>query len=190
MARHSSRAPGEPNPGSLADLQADPRSVARTVVLRRLNAAPRTRKDLHDDLLKREIPEQVADEVLDRFTELGLINDSDYAELFVASRRRSRGTARPVLRQELRRKGVGDAEIHAALEEISDEDELERARALVRSKHPALARLDPVTRQRRLMGLLMRRGYSAGLAASVVREVLGTDLELHDGDLIDGSTIL
>jgi len=186
MACHSARAAGEPTPGSLADLQAeaDPRSVARTVVLRRLNAAPRTRKDLHDDLLKREIPEQVADEVLDRFTELGLINDSDYAELFVASRRRSRGTARPVLRQELRRKGVGDDEIHAALECITDDDEFERARALVRSKHPALSRLDPATRQRRLMGLLMRRGYSASTAAAAIRDELNADFldELVDPD--------
>lgn len=186
MARHFVGAAGEPTPGSLADLQAeaDPRAVARTVLLRRLSAAPRTRKDLHDDLLRREIPEQVAEEVLDRFAELGLIDDSDYAELFVASRRRSRGTARPMLRQELRRKGVGDAEIHAALAEISDEEELERARALVRTRHPALARLDAATRQRRLMGLLMRRGYSAGVAASVVREVVRTEL-LDEGPELD-----
>ena len=187
MARDSRRSASEPTPGSLADLQAeaDPRSVARTVVLRRLSSTARTRKDLHDDLLKREIPESIADEVLDRFTELGLINDTDYAELFVASRRRSRGTARPVLRQELRRKGVGDDEIHAALEDITDEDEFERARALVLSKHPALARFDAATKQRRLMSLLMRRGYSGAVAASVVREVVQSEVDLQEFGLDD-----
>lgn len=184
MARYPKRSASEPTPGSLADLQAeaDPRSVARTVVLRRLSSTARTRKDLHDDLIKREIPEAIADEVLDRFTELGLINDTDYAELFVASRRRSRGTARPVLRQELRRKGVGDDEIHAALEDINDEDEFDRARALVRSKHPSLARLDLAAKQRRLMGLLMRRGYSAGVAAAAIREEINAEflVELTD----------
>ncbi|MDO9484691.1 MAG: regulatory protein RecX [Actinomycetota bacterium] len=182
MARSSKRSATEPTPGSLADLQAeaDPRAVARSVVLRRLSSTARTRKDLHDDLLKREIPEAIADEVLDRFTELGLINDSDYAELFVASRRRSRGTARPVLRQELRRKGVGDDEIHAALEDISDEDEFERARALVLSRHPSLARFDAATKQRRLMSLLMRRGYSGSVAASVVREVVQSEVDLTE----------
>ncbi len=185
MARNPKRSVNEPTPGSLADLQAeaDPRAVARTVVLRRLSSTARTRKDLHDDLLKREIPESIADEVLDRFTELGLINDADYAELFVASRQRSRGTARPVLRQELRRKGVGDDQIHAALEQISDEDEFVRACALVRSKHPSLARLEPTVRQRRLMSLLMRRGYSAGVAAGAIRAELSADFdpELHEG---------
>ena len=179
MARKSRQSASEPTPGSLADLQdeADPRAVARTVVLRRLSSTARTRKDLHDDLLKREIPEAIADEVLDRFTELGLINDTDYAELFVASRRRSRGTARPVLRQELRRKGVSDEEIHAALEDITDEDEFDRARGLVRSKHPSLARLDTATKERRLMGLLMRRGYSAAVAAAAIREEVVSEFE-------------
>jgi regulatory protein len=181
VTRHSKRPPSEPTPDSRGErkAEADPRALARTVVLRRLSSTPRTRKDLHDDLIKREIPEAIADEVLDRFTELGLINDTDYAELFVASRRRSRGTARTVLRQELRRKGVGDDEIHAALEDISDEDEFDRARALVLSKHPALARFDAATKQRRLMSLLMRRGYSGSVAASVVREVVQSEIDLN-----------
>jgi len=179
MARNSRRSAGDPTPGPppASKAETDPRSYARTVVLRRLSSTPRTRKDLHDDLIKREIPEAIADEVLDRFTELGLINDSDYAELFVASRRRSRGTARPILRQELRRKGVGDDEIHAALEDISDEDEFARARSLVLSKHPALARFDAATKQRRLMSLLMRRGYSGSVAAAAIRAELNAEFE-------------
>ncbi|MDD2858824.1 MAG: regulatory protein RecX [Candidatus Nanopelagicales bacterium] len=180
MARRSTPAASEPTPGSLADLQAeaDPTSVARTVVLRRLNSAPRTRKDLYDDLIRREIPPAVADAVLDRFTEVGLIDDAGYAQLFVASRQRSRGTARPVLRQELRRKGVPDDDIADALDAITDEQEHEQARALVRAKLPALARYDEATRQRRLMGLLMRRGYRGGVAAAAIREVAALDLDV------------
>lgn len=152
--------------------------MARTVVLRRLNSAPRTRKDLYDDLISRDIAPGVVDEVLDRFTEVGLINDAEYAQMFVASRQRSRGTARPVLRQELRRKGVQDDDIQDALDEITDEQEYARARALVQAKLPALARYDSATRQRRLMGLLMRRGYRGGLAASVIREVTNAEIDI------------
>jgi regulatory protein len=174
MARTFPSSASEPTPGSLADVQseADPYSVARTIVLRRLNAMARTRKDLYDDLIAREIPIEAANAVLDRFTELGLINDAQYAEMFVASRQRSRGTAKPVLRQELRRKGVPDDEIIAALEEITSEEEYERARLLVEKKLPSLARYDLATQQRRVMNLLMRRGYSGAVASSVVREVI------------------
>ena len=182
MARKFPSSASEPTPGSLADVQeeADPYSVARTIVLRRLNAMMRTRKDLFDDLISREIPEDAANTVLDRFTELGLINDAQYAEMFVASRQRSRGTAKPVLRQELRRKGVPDEQIVAALEDISSEDEYERARLLVEKKLPSLARYDAATQQRRLLNLLVRRGYSSGVALSVIRAVIHDELTLSD----------
>lgn len=162
----------QPTPGSPADLQreADPEQVARTILLRRLESAPRTRHELRDLLLSRGVPEDVADRVLDRFCDVGLINDAEYARMWVDSRHRTRGSARSVLRQELRRKGI-DAELaEAALEQIDTEDERERARDLVRVKARGLTRLDPAARTRRLVGMLQRRGYSAGVAYAVVRE--------------------
>ena len=182
MARKFASAASQSQSGSLAAVRAaqDPNAMARSIVLRRLNAMARTRKDLYDDLLAREIPESVANDVLDRFTELGLIDDAQYAQMFVASRQRSRGTAKSVLRQELRRKGVPDEEIVEALAEISPEDEYERARLLVQRKMPSLARYDSATQQRRLMNLLMRRGYSGAVAANLVREAVQAELELNE----------
>lgn len=171
------RAVSEPTPGSAADLQpeADPEQVARTIVLRRLTAAPRTRHDLRVDLLRRNIPEDVVDRVLDRFTEVGLIDDASYAQAWVESRQRSRGTARAVLRQELRTKGVPSADAEEALATIDPEAERERARQLVRAKLPSTSRLEPVARARRLTGMLQRRGYPASVAYAVVREVVDED---------------
>ena len=172
----------EPTPGSAADLQpeADPEQAARTILLRRLTAAPRTREELRADLLKRGIPEQTAERVLDRFTEVGLIDDAAYARMWVESRQRSRGTASAVLRQELRAKGIDDADAQQALADIDPAAERERAVRLVHAKLPSTTRLEPVARQRRLVSMLQRRGYSAGVAFSVVREVLG---ELPEDDL-------
>ena len=167
--------PTEPTPGSPADLQpeADPEQVARTVLLRRLTAAPRTRKDLRDDLLRRNIPEDVVDRVLDRFTEVGLVNDEEYARMWVESRQRSRGMARRVLRQELRARGVSDEDAQDALDSIDPDAERARARQLAQAKVRTMSRLEPEARVRRLAGLLQRRGYSSDVAYSVVREVVG-----------------
>ena len=120
----------EPTPGSPADRQddADPEQVARTILLRRLSVAPRTRSELRTDLLRRGLPEEVADRVLDRFAEVGLIDDTSYAQSWVESRQRTRGSARGILRQELRSKGISDDDAALALEGI-DED-AERARAV------------------------------------------------------------
>jgi regulatory protein len=165
----------EPTPGSLADLQddADPEQVARTILLRRLSASPRTRHELRADLLARGIPEDIAERVLDRFVEVGLIDDAEFARQWAESRLRTKGTARRVLRQELRAKGVADDLVRDALEGIDPEQERARARSLVEVALRSMTRLDAATRQRRLISMLMRRGYPQAVAVGVVREVLG-----------------
>jgi regulatory protein len=179
-----------PTPGSSADLQpeADLEHVARTILLRRLTAAPRTRSELRGDLLARGIPEDVADRVLDRFVEVGLIDDTVYSRMWVESRHRSRGSARSVLGQELRRKGVAVEIVDEALSVIDVEAERARAAELVRVKARGLSRLDTQARTRRLVGMLQRRGYPPGLAFSVVRDVLqevGDEAEMLD-QICDG----
>ena len=154
------------------DDEADPEQVARTVVLRRLSSAPRTRKDLAEDLGRRGIPSDVIDRVLDRFTEVGLIDDAEYARLWVSSRHRSRGTARQSLRHELRAKGITDDDALEALEAIDDDLERARGLALVRSTLPSTSRLEPAARARRLVSMLMRRGYRQAEAVSIVKEAV------------------
>lgn len=175
----------EPLPGSPADLQddADPEQVARTILLRRLAAAPRTRSELRADLLRRGVPEEVADRVLDRFVQVGLIDDTAFAQLWVDSRQRTRGSARAVLRQELRSKGVGDDDAARALEGIDDEAERARAIELVQARVRSMQRLEPQVRVRRLVSMLMRRGYRQGTALSVVTEVLGESADEDAGQV-------
>lgn len=185
--------PTRPTPGSPADLQseADPESVARGIVLRRLTAAPRTRADLAADLVRRGTPAEVVDRVLDRFTEVGLIDDGAYARLWVASRQRSRATARSVLRQELRAKGISDDDARDALAEVDPDEERRRGMDLVRRRAVSLSRFDHATRRRRLAGLLVRRGFPPGQAVAMVDVVLaggsgaGED-GLGDGAVLDG----
>ncbi len=113
--------------------------------------------------------------MLDRFVEVGLIDDAEFARMWVDSRRRTKGNARSVLRQELRAKGVADDVTAAALAVVDDETERERALALVTAKLAATARLEPQARVRRLAGMLQRRGYGSSVAYSVVREAIGIE---------------
>jgi regulatory protein len=159
-------------PGSPEDEMGDPESVARGICLRALTGAPKTRQQLADLLAQRGVPDDAAETVLDRFTEVGLIDDAAYARAWVSSRQAGRGLARRALSAELRAKGV-DAEVAAeAVEAVGDDDEREAARRLVDRKVGAMRRLDRTTATRRLMGMLARKGYNGGLAAAVVREAL------------------
>jgi regulatory protein len=151
---------------------------ARTVVLRRLSVSARTRRELAEDLGLRGVPSEAIEQVLDRFTEVGLIDDAEFARLWVESRRRSRGSAPRVLRQELREKGVDPELIEATLESIGADEQREDARRLVDAKLRSVARFDDAVQIRRLVNLLVRRGYSPSMSYEVVREAQESAKEL------------
>ncbi len=156
----------------VAELSAgDQAAAARNVMLRRLTAAPRTRSELAVTLRERGICDDVAAVALDRFVEVGLIDDAAFANQFVTSR--GIGHGRGTLKAELRRRGVGDEVIELALAQLSPESERDAALALARRRARTTSALAPAVRERRLFGQLIRRGYASSLAMSVVREVLG-----------------
>lgn len=154
------------------DPEADPYAVARQIVLRQLTMAPRSRHQLAEKLRQRGCEDHVASAVLDRMEEVGLVDDAAYARMLVHSRRETKGLAVRALTHELRRKGVADEHIEAALEDMTAEDERGQARALAESRLKRLHGLDRDVQTRRLAGFLARKGYGAGVAYGVIREVL------------------
>jgi regulatory protein len=159
-------------PGPAEDDLGDPEQVARNVCLRALTGAPKTRAQLAELLARRGVPDEAADAVLDRFTEVGLVDDAAFARAWVSSRQAGRGLARRALRAELRAKGVEPEVAAEAVELVDDDDERAAARTLVRRRLASMSRLDRATATRRLLGMLARKGYSGGMAAAVVREAL------------------
>jgi regulatory protein len=151
---------------------ADPEAVARKILLDKLAAQPRTRHELAETLARKLVPAEVATRLLDRFEEVGLIDDAAFARSWVESRRAGRGLARRALAQELRRKGVPDDVAGEVLDGIDPEDEHEAARDLVRRKLRTMGRLDQQARMRRLTAMLARKGYPPGVAFGVVRDAL------------------
>ena len=170
----SSRAEKGESPG-------DPAERARAICLRLLTGTPRTRKQLADALRKREIPDEVADAVLSRFEEVGLINDGAFADAWVESRHHGRGLARRALAQELRTTGVEPTLIDEAVGQLDSEQEEATARELVARKLRSTRGLDRDKRLRRLAGMLARKGYSQGMALRVVRQALEEEGEDTEG---------
>lgn len=178
------RRTGDDDSSSGEQQNSDPVQRAKDICLRQLTVRPRTRSELRQTLLRKEIPEDVADSVLGRLDEVGLIDDAAFAELWVRSRHTYQGLGRRALAMELRRKGVADDVAAEAVATVDADAEEERARELVRKKLRSLSGGDDTARIRRLVGMLARRGYSEGLAFRVVREELRAAGE--DSDLLDG----
>ncbi|HEY5978680.1 MAG TPA: regulatory protein RecX [Microlunatus sp.] len=170
-----SRSSGESADPAQAEPDADPVGTARTIALRKLTASARTRHELDQALQKKDVPDEVADLVLDRLEEVGLIDDEAFAQSWVDSRQQRRHLSRSALRRELQSKGVDRDHVDAALATVDAEDELEAARALAAKKASAARGLDPLVRDRRLAGLLARRGFGSGIIATVLAELRTDD---------------
>jgi regulatory protein len=156
--------------------EADPESVARKILLDQLTGRARSRADLEKKLAQRNVPADVATRLLDRFEEVGLVDDAAFAREWVAQRQEGRGLARRALAQELRRKGIDDDVAGEALGSVEESDEVEAARMLVQRKLRSVRGLETDKAIRRLVGMLARKGHSSAVAYRVVREELAVDL--------------
>jgi regulatory protein len=169
--RGRSQAPEPPATGSAAqDREPDPESVARAIALRQLTGAPRSRHQLEEAMVRRHVPDDIAARVLDRFTEVGLIDDAEYARMLVRSQQESRGLARRALAVELRRKGIDDETAAEALADVDLDTEEAAARELVRRRwRPGT---DPKVQARRIAAMLGRKGYPPGLSRRLIAEMV------------------
>jgi regulatory protein len=164
-----------PDPGSdpgTRERETDPYDTARQIVLRQLDTAPRSRAQLEQKLSQRGCPADVMAAVLDRMSEVGLVDDQAYAQMLVRSQQAGRGLARSALARELRAKGIEDDLAHDALAAISEADERDRARALVDKKLRAMHGLGLEVQTRRLAGMLARKGYSTSVTYAVIRDAI------------------
>ena len=140
----------------------DALEVARQVCLDQLSYRARTRAELAAALDQRGVPADVAASVLDRFTEVGLIDDAAFAQAWVARRSAAKGLSGRALAQELRRRGVADDVAGPALGALDPDDELRAARDLVERKMRSTGSLAPEVRLRRLVAMLARKGHGSG----------------------------
>lgn len=168
----SSRAAGPPPDPAQLGPDADPEEVARKILLDQLTGQARSRAELAGRLAKKGVPAEVAERLLDRFEEVGLVDDTAFARSWVQSRQPGKGLARRALAQELRRKGIDDEVAHDALDEVDPEAEEKAARSLVRRRLRTLRQVDRATAVRRLSGMLARKGYGGEVVWRVVREEL------------------
>ena len=178
--------PDGPERPSGEDLEAK----ARNLTLRMLTHSPRTRAQLERSLYRREYEEEIITRVLDRIEEAGLIDDAAFAKGWVSSRHHSRRLSRRALSQELRTRGIEEETVREAVAEVSDEDESEAARALVRKRLAGSRGKDPETRIRRAVGALARKGYPGGLSYRIVREELDAETDAEAEAEVEGTDVV
>jgi regulatory protein len=162
-------------------------TAARRIALDALSRSARTRGQLEALLERKGVSSEASGAVLDRFEEVGLVDDAGYAEAFVESRHRVRGQGGRAIAFELRRRGVADDLVAEAVGALDADQQFATACRVAQARLGRLAGLPPEVKVRRLAGLLARKGYSGDIAARAVREVLDAAALEASGELDDWS---
>ncbi len=153
----------------------DPAERAREIALRLLDHSARSAAQLREGMLKREVDPEIADQIVARYIEVGLLDDSALAATIARTRHAERGLSRRAIAQELRRKGFEPEDVESALAQIDGDDEADAARELAAVRWRRLSNHDDQTRTRRVVAMLGRKGYAPSLAFEVVRELQRAD---------------
>lgn len=135
---------------------------ALNLIMRR----PRSEWELRDYLKRKYYDDPVIQEILNKLSVRGFINDKDFAKRWVENRRLLKSTSKRRLHQELRQKRVADEVIQEVLD-ADETDEREVLRELVTKKRQQSKYQDNL----KLMQYLSRQGYSYNDIKSVIDEI-------------------
>lgn len=148
--------------------QADDVAVAHERALRYLSYRPRSEAEVRKYLAGKKVVPEVIEEIVERLTRVGLLNDQAFAQYWRENRENFRPKGAAALRQELRQKGVPREAVDQAL---SGMDEEGAALDLARARARRLGGLDKLAFKRRLAAYLGRRGYAYDIIMPVVERV-------------------
>ena len=135
---------------------AEARHTALKSALRLLAYRPRSEAELRARLARKGVSDATLETTVARMRELNLVNDSEFARLFVESRDRTSPRSRRNIAAELRSKGVDRGIVSQSVSTLVDEDAAWRAAA---RRAPSLASLPYQGYRRRLADFLLRRGF-------------------------------
>lgn len=141
--------------------------------LRLLHSRPRSTHELRQRLRRAEYPDDTIDATLHRLTELGLLDDAEFARLWIENRQTHRPRGTQLLRAELQQKGIEreiiDDTLEAARHTTSDTAQAYAAAASVLSRYATAP--DWRTFERRMGGYLQRRGFTFDTIRPVLRDL-------------------
>jgi len=147
--------------------------------VRYLEQRMHSRSELKTKLSKLEYGPPTIEAVLDRLTEMKYLDDKRFAESRAESAAVFKHHGPNRARMELAKRGVERETARRAVEEVYEaHDTAASAKLLAERKWKSLQRLEPHVAKRRLVGMLLRRGYDWGTIKPVIEEVLGNAEDL------------
>jgi regulatory protein len=129
---------------------------AYDICLRFLAPRPRSVAEMRRHLTKKEVSVEIIDNTLGKLMDQNLLNDKEFARMFVESRERHKPRSRFALGCELRQKGIKENIIDDIVEEV---DEEASAWNSVRPRLRTWQHLDMEPLRKKVFNYLQYRGF-------------------------------
>lgn len=148
-----------------------PKPSALGYALKLLGYRARTERELRERLIGKGYLAETVDETLYKLVDVKLIDDGEFAVSYVRNKLsiNRRGPRRIYF--ELLKRGVARKIAEGATKTIAKEAELVAAQSLLAARVRQWAKLDPLTKKRRAIGLLYRRGFSPDISVRLLKEL-------------------
>jgi regulatory protein len=153
----------------IADLkQQDTFEEAYNSALNFLSYRPRSTAEIRLNLQRKAVPDPLIEDVIERLSRAGLLDDAGFAEYWVEQRERFKPRSAQMLRYELRQKGVASHNIEQALQGL---DEADSARRLAGQRAHRYAHLEREAFWHKMVGYLQRRGFRHETIKPIIEEL-------------------
>lgn len=141
---------------------------AMSCAFKHMSVSEKSEKQLREHLQKKEFSEKTIERTVARLKELNYIDDLLLAKAFVEHTSTS---GKKAILYKLKSKGISEEMINEALEDISEEDQLESAVELLKKQMPKYSKYDNYEKKRRLNAFLARKGYDWDIISEAIDKV-------------------
>ncbi len=154
------------SPERLSQIQLDSeRDTAFDKALTHLSATRKTERQIRDFLAKKGYLQAVCDYVVEKLNGYGFLNDGEYAESYVEFAAKKKGAR--LIRAEMRRKGLSEEDVDAAMANVDEQTQEEAARGIL-EKYMRNKPVDTKTLQKAAQ-YLMGKGFVYDTVKRVLR---------------------
>ncbi|GEK29635.1 regulatory protein RecX [Furfurilactobacillus siliginis] len=150
-----------------------------------LSGQLRSEREVEEKLASLEIEPGVITDTLQRLRDLRLVDDQAYANAYVRTIRNTSDKGPIVIRQNLRRKGIGENLIDRALEEFAGDEQVENGVTVANKLAKHYARKPFSTQKQKVIQGLMTKGFTR----EVIDQVM-SQLELERDDEAEQDLLL
>lgn len=131
----------------------------------------RTKQEIYDYLVKKDVDEQHIPEVIKRLSDKDLLDDRAFAEAFVGTRINTSDKGPQLIKRELIEKGVAALIAEEAVTALTYEVQFDKALKWVQKKLRSSQKDSFQKQQQKLQANLMQKGFTQDVIKDVIAEV-------------------